>query len=329
MTDGAAPARTVLAVSGMTCAACVSRLERVLGRRAGVVSVSVSLPAERAEIAFDPALTGLADLIDAVEGAGIRAKPAGESGGGDVAAEVRQTLITLIVSACLSLPLLAAMLVHIPGWLQWLLATPVQFWAGARFYRGAWHALKGGGANMDVLVALGTSAAYGLGVWQVLSGAHPQFEAAALVITLVIAGKGLEARARRETNQAIDSLAALRPPLAVRLGEDGGEESVAIERIRPGDRVRVRPGERIPVDGTVVEGRAAVDESMVTGEAMPCERGPGDSVTGGTLALDGALTIRTGAVGAEAVLGRMIALIGHAQATKPRIQRLADRVSGL
>ncbi|MEI7609188.1 MAG: cation-translocating P-type ATPase [Rhodospirillaceae bacterium] len=330
MTDpAAAPARTVLAVSGMTCAACVSRLERVLGRWAGVVSVSVSLPAERAEIAFDPALTGLADLIDAVEGAGFGAKPAGESGGGDVAAEVRRTLITLIVSACLSLPLLAAMLIHIPGWLQWLLATPVQFWAGARFYRGAWHALKGGGANMDVLVALGTSAAYGLGVWQVLSGAHPQFEAAALVITLVIAGKGLEARARRETNQAIDSLAALRPPLAVRLGEDGGEESVAIERIRPGDRVRVRPGERIPVDGTVVEGRAAVDESVVTGEAMPCERGPGDSVTGGTLALDGALTIRTGAVGADAVLGRMIALIGHAQATKPRIQRLADRVSGL
>lgn len=324
----AATTTATLAISGMTCAACVARLERVLSRRPGVISASVSLPAERAELAYDPTLITVADLIDAVEGAGFGARPADEARPDEAAAEARRTLITLAVSAALSLPLLAGMLVHIPGWLQWALATPVQFWAGARFYRGAWHALRGGGANMDVLVALGTSAAYGLGVWQVLRGLHPQFEAAALVITLVIAGKWLEARARRATNRAIEALTALRPALALRLTAEGGEESVAIERIRLGDRVRVRPGERIPVDGVVLEGRAAVDEAMLTGEALPRERGPGDAVTGGTVNLDGMLTVEARAVGAEAVLGRMIALIGHAQATKPRIQRLADRVSG-
>ena len=322
------PGTATLAISGMTCAACVSRLERVLKRQPGVLSASVSLPAERAELAFDAGLTGIAELIEAVEGAGFGAKPASEARPDDAAGEARRTLITLAISAVLSLPLVAGMLIHVPGWLQWALATPVQFWAGARFYRGAWHALKGGGANMDVLVALGTSAAYGLGVWQVLSGRHAEFEAAALVITLVIAGKWLEARARRATNRAIEALTALRPALATRLTADGGEESVAIERIRRGDEVRVRPGERIPVDGTVTAGRGSVDESTVTGEALPRERGPGDAVTGGTVNLDGLLTVRTGAVGAEAVLGRMIALIGHAQATKPRIQKLADRVSG-
>ncbi|MEI6557751.1 MAG: cation-translocating P-type ATPase [Rhodospirillaceae bacterium] len=317
-----------LAVSGMTCAACVSRLERVLTRQPGVLSAAVSLPAERAELAFDSGQTSLVALIDAIEGAGFGARPASdrqpEAGGG----EARQTLITLTISAALSLPLLAGMLVHVPGWLQWALATPVQVWAGARFYRGAWHALRGGGANMDVLVALGTSAAYGLGVWQVLTGRHPEFEAAALVITLVIAGKWLEARARRATNRAIEALTLLRPALAVRIGADGSEERVAIEGIRTGDLVRVRPGERIAVDGVVVEGRASVDEAMVTGEALPRDRGPGDAVTGGTVNLDGLLTVRTGAVGAGAVLGRLIALIGHAQTTRPRIQRLADRVSG-
>ncbi len=328
-TDRDTPTTTaILSVSGMTCAACVGRLERVLSRQPGVLSAVVSLPAERAELSFDAGQTTVADLIGVIEGAGFGARAASDERPDEASGEARQTLITLAVSAMFSLPLLAAMLVHIPGWLQWALATPVQFWAGARFYRGAFHALKGGGANMDVLIALGTSAAYGLGVWQVLAGHHPEFEAAALVITLVIAGKWLEARARRATNRAIEALLALRPAVAVRLIAGGGEESVAIERIRHGDSVLVRPGERIPVDGTIVAGRAAVDEAMVTGEALPRERGPGDAVTGGTVNLDGMLTIETGAVGAEAVLGRMIALIGHAQATKPRIQRLADRVSG-
>ena len=327
-----------LAVTGMTCAACVARLERILTRRPGVISASVSLPREQAEVVFDPDRLGLAELVAAVESAGFGARPVpegGEDGAAAGADEAVRTVRLLAVSAALSLPLLlemAGMLVGmplgLPGWLLWALATPVQFWAGARFYRGAWFALAGGGANMDVLVALGTSAAYGLGVWQVLAGGHPQFEAAALVITLVMAGKWLEARAQRATGRAVDALLALRPETARRLADDGREEQVPVGRIAPGEVVVVRPGERIPVDGMVIEGRAAVMEAMVSGESMPRERGPGAAVIGGTHNLDGLLKVRTTAVGAEATLGRMIALVGHAQATKPRIQRLADRVSG-
>ncbi|MEI8394886.1 MAG: heavy metal translocating P-type ATPase, partial [Rhodospirillaceae bacterium] len=337
--DKGVRATATVSVSGMSCAACVGRLERVLGNRAGVLTATVSLPAERAEITFDPDRVGLTDLVAVIEGAGFGARPVSDQdddSGAEVAEETRHTLLVLGVSALLSLPLLAGMVamlagvpLHLPGWLQWALATPVQFWAGARFYRGAWYALRTGGANMDVLVALGTSAAYGLGVWQTLSGhGHPEFEAAALVITLVIAGKWLEARARRATGRAVEALLALRPATARRLTAEGGEEDVPVERIVKGDLVSVRPGERIPVDGVVIEGRAAVDEAMVTGESLPSERGPGDSVTGGTVNLDGLLKVRTIAVGADSVLGRMIALVGHARATKPKIQRLADQVSG-
>jgi Cu+-exporting ATPase len=339
--DSIAPtarAAASLAITGMTCAACVSRLERILTRQPGVASASVSLPAERAEVVFDPDRTDLPHLVAAVEGAGFGARPVADDAAAATGAgidEARRTAWVLAVSAAFSLPLLlemAGMLAGIPlglpGWLQWALATPVQFWAGARFYRGAWYALRTGDANMDVLVTLGTSAAYGLGVWQVLTGGHPQFEAAALVITLVMAGKWLEARARHETNHAVNALLALRPETARRLDADGREEQVPVGRVVSGDVVVVRPGERIPVDGLVVEGRAAVEEAMVSGEAMPQERGPGATVIGGTHNLDGLLKIRTGAVGADATLGRMIALVGHAQATKPHIQRLADRVSG-
>ena len=327
-----------LNITGMTCAACVSRLERVIARQPGVLAATVSLPAERAEVTFDPDRTGLQAVVSAIVDAGFGAVPAGTEGRGAADGdEVRRTLVTLLVSVALSVPLLAqmglmlaGMPIEVPGWVLWALATPVQFWAGARFYRGAWYALRDGGANMDVLVALGTSAAYGLSVWQVLTSvhAHLDFEAAALVITLVIAGKWLEARARRETNRAIEALQALRPETARLLRDDGGEDLVPVAQVGVGDVVVVRPGERIPVDGVVIEGRAAVNEAMVTGEAMPQDRGTGARVTGGTLNLDGLLRVRTGAIGAESTLGRMIALVGHAQATKPHIQHLADVVSG-
>ncbi|MBI1209689.1 MAG: heavy metal translocating P-type ATPase [Azospirillum sp.] len=333
-----------LAITGMTCAACVSRIEKVLLRRPGVVSATVSLPAERAEIAFDPDRTSLAELVEAVEDAGYGARPLDDGtdsqAGAAAAAELRATVITLAVAAVLTLPLVAGMVLmlvgspwRVPPWLQLALATPVQFWAGARFYRGAWGALKGGGANMDVLVALGTTAAYGLSLFLVVTGSHAShghlyFEAAALVITLVMAGKYLETRARRATNQAVEALIALRPETARVIAVDGGETVVGLEKLRRGDLVAVRPGERIPADGVVVEGRAAVDEAMVTGESLPQERGQGATVTGGTVNLDGFLKIQVAAIGAEAVLGRLIALVGHAQATKPRIQRLADTVAG-
>ncbi|HYD31835.1 MAG TPA: cation-translocating P-type ATPase [Azospirillaceae bacterium] len=333
--------QVALSVSGMTCAACVARIERVLSKRPGVIRASVNLTAERADITFDPDRIALPDLVEAIEGTGFGAVPlegAAAPAEERSADEARRTLITLAIAAVLTGPMvmdmflaLAASAVRVPGWVQLLLATPVQFWAGARFYKGAWHALRGGGANMDVLIALGTSAAYGFSAWQVFAGhhgGHTYFEAAALVITLVIAGKYLEARARRATNRAVEALVALRPETARVLREDGREEVIPAERVRKGFILLVRPGERIPADGVVREGRAAVDEAMVTGEAMPQERGPESHVTGGTVNLDGFLKVEATAVGAEAVLGRMIAMVGHAQATKPRIQRLADTVAG-
>jgi Cu+-exporting ATPase len=346
--DQVAPTETTstiarFVITGMTCAACVSRLERLLMRQPGVLSASISLTAERAELVFDSERIGVPDLITAVEAAGFGARPVAKTQTSEVqtsheesrTAEDGPVRPVLVISGLLCLPLLAEMIgmlagvpVGLPGWLQWGLATPIQFWAGARFYRGAWFALRTGGANMDVLVAVGTSAAYGLGVWRVLDGAPPQFEAAALVILLVIVGKGLEARARRATNRAVELLLASRPETARRRGRDGREETIPVGLIMPGDLAVVRAGERIPVDGVVVEGRASVNEAMVSGEPMPMERGPGAFVIGGTHNLDGCLTLRVRAVGDDAILGQMIALVGHAQATKPRIQRLADQVSG-
>jgi len=345
-------AEVAFAVSGMTCAACVSRLERVLGRRDGVQTALVSLPAERAEVVYDPRRIDSATLAQAIEHAGFGARLIDRDSGRPVAGsaeapdEAHATLVALRWSLLLTLPLVAQMGLSLgggtglPGWLQLLLATPVQFWLGGRFYRGAWNALKGGGANMDVLIALGTSAAYGLSLWLVLFGGgdhagaahsgppHLYFEASALIISFVLMGKLLEARARRATNQAVEALIALHPEIAHRLTADGAEETVPLAAVRPGDRLRVRPGESVPADGEIEDGRAAVDESMLTGEALPRERGPGDPVTGGTLNVDGLLTLRVLRVGAEATLGRLITLVGHAQASKPRIQRLADAIAG-
>jgi P-type Cu+ transporter len=336
----------VLAVEGMTCAACVARLEKVLRRRPGVAEATVSLTAERADIRFDPALIDEAALAQTVEAAGFQARPwvedePAEDEAARAAAETRRALLSLSVAAVLSAPLLADMFlmlagaeIRVPGWLQLILATPVQFWIGARFYLGAWASAKSGDANMDTLVTLGTSAAYFYSLWLVLSGAdhhggHLHFEASALVITFVVAGKWLESRARRAAGSAIDALKGLRPETARRLTADSGEEMIPLKRLRPGDVVRVLPGERLPADGVTVAGVAAVDESLLTGEARAREKGPGDRVTGGALNLDGRLDVRVEAVGADAALGKMIALVGRAQADKPPIQRLADKAAGV
>jgi P-type Cu+ transporter len=336
----------VLAVEGMTCAACVARLEKVLRRRPGVAEATVSLTAERADIRFDPTLIDEAALAQTVEAAGFQARPwvedePAEDEAARIAVETRRALLSLAVAAALSAPLLADMFlmlagaeVRVPGWLQLILATPVQFWIGARFYLGAWASAKSGDANMDTLVTLGTSAAYFYSVWLVLSGAdhhggHLHFEASALVITFVVAGKWLESRARRAAGSAVDALKGLRPETARRLTADGGEEVIALKRLRAGDMVRVLPGERLPADGVTVAGGAAVDESLLTGESRAREKGPGDRVTGGALNLDGRLDVRVEAVGADAALGKMIALVGRAQTDKPPIQRLADKAAGL
>lgn len=334
-----------LAVEGMTCAACSSRLEKALRRRDGVSAATVSLTAERADVRYDPTLIDEAGLTAAVEAAGFTARPIDDDDPGDDetahrAAESRRAAALLAASAVLTAPLVADMALmlagadlRVPGWLQLILATPVQFWIGARFYRGAWAAAKQRAAGMDALIVLGTSAAYFLSVWMVLTGrdhhgGHLHFEASALVITLVATGKWLETRARRAAGGAVGALRALRPETVRRLTGDGGEETVPLKRLRPGDVFRVLPGERLAADGEALAGRAALDESLLTGESTPRERGPGDAVTGGALNLDGRLDVRATAVGADAALGRMIALIGRAQATKPPIQRLADKASG-
>ena len=221
-----------------------------------------------------------------------------------------------------------------PAWAQWLLATPVQFVLGARFYRAGWKALRAGAGNMDLLVAIGTSAAYGLSVYLMAEHAahggapHLYFEASAAVIALVLLGKALETRAKRRTADAIRALNALRPDTA-RVLRDGAEVEVPVEQVRPGDVVFVRPGERIAVDGVVLDGRSHVDESLLTGESMPVVRGPGDRVTGGSINAEGALRVRTTAVGGESTLARVIRLVESAQAAKAPIQRTVDRVSAV
>jgi Cu+-exporting ATPase len=219
----------------------------------------------------------------------------------------------------------------LPGWWQFALATPVQFWLGGRFYRAGWKALKNFTGNMDLLVALGTSAAYGLSIYQLLRHGehgmpHLYFEASAVVITLVLLGKWLEARAKRQTTEAIRALNALRPDVArVRRGND--EVEVPLAQVQVGDVAVVRPGERIPVDGLVLEGASEVDESLITGESLPVAKHEGDKVTGGSVNAQGLLVVRTTAIGAETTLARIVRLVESAQAGKAPIQRLVDKVS--
>ncbi|HEX4944041.1 MAG TPA: copper-translocating P-type ATPase, partial [Usitatibacteraceae bacterium] len=234
-------------------------------------------------------------------------------------------------TAPLVVPMVAALFgAHwmLPVWLQWLLATPVQFVVGARFYRAAWKALVARAGNMDLLVAIGTSAAYGLSVYLALAekGAHLYFEASAVVITLVRTGKWLEERAKRQTTAAIRALSALRPETA-RLLENGAERVVPVARVRVGDHVVVLPGERVPVDAEVTEGSGDVDESLVTGESLPVAKSPGSRITGGSVNAEGRLVARTVAIGAESTLARIIRAVESAQAAKAPIQRLVDRVS--
>lgn len=335
------PARTLkLSVQGMTCASCVARAEKALEKVEGVSEVEVSLASETARI-----LTRLdADpdaLISALGRAGfdgvLLTEHARESVERDHEARLRWQRFALGCSILLSLPLVAPMLfapfgIHwmLPAGLQLLLATPVQFIFGARFYRAAWPALKAGSGNMDLLVALGTSAAFGLSLWLMLSG-HPEhlyFEAAAVVITLVQLGKWLETRAKRQTTAAIRALQALRPDVA-RVRREAGDVEIPIGSLRVDDLVIVRPGERIPADGMISEGESLIDESLITGESLPVARAPGMIVIGGAVNGEGLLLIRTTAVGAQTALARIIELVDNAQARKAPIQHLVDRVAAV
>ena len=331
-----------LPIDGMTCASCVARVERALQKVPGVVSAEVNLATEKAEVTLAGAGGDAAALIAAVENAGYSTRGAVVSG--TQAVEPAEPTVAswwpIALSAMLSLPLVIPMVGALfgadwalPGWLQLALATPVQFWLGARFYRSAWSAVKAGAGNMDLLVALGTSAGYGLSVYLWLAHAehgmpHLYFEASAVVITLVLLGKWLEARAKRQTTAAIRALNALRPE-TTRVRRDGQDQELPIGQVRRDDVVVVRPGERMPVDGLVLEGASQVDESLITGESLPVAKHPGDKVTGGSVNAEGLLLVRTTAMGAESTLARIVRLVESAQARKAPIQRLVDRVSAV
>ncbi|CAO3434265.1 heavy metal translocating P-type ATPase [Azospirillum doebereinerae] len=333
-----------LSVTGMTCASCAGRVEKALGRVPGVESAAVNLATERAHVVAFAGSVDATALAEAVERAGFGAAPveAGDATSDSDARAERDTRDRnhVLIAAALSLPLLAGMAGDLagldwmpPGWAQLILASVVQFWLGARFYRAGWNALRAGAGNMDLLVALGTSAAWGLSLHLMLT-AHPghtphlYFEASAVLITFVLFGKWLEARAKGRTAAAIRALMDLRPATA-RLRRDGVETDVPVERVRVGDVVVVRPGERIPVDGRIVEGAGSVDESMLTGESLPVDKEPGARVTGGSIGVDGLLAVETTAVGTETTLARIVRLVEGAQASKAPIQRLVDRVSAV
>ncbi len=335
-----APAATELVeleLEGMTCAACASRIERTLNRLEGV-EASVNFATETAQVAVRPGAVTVDALIEAVRRAGYEARPheAGIVAGheADLRAAFRQFLIAAVFTA----PFLADMAWMfagaghhlLPGWLQLLLATPVQFYSGARFYRGAWHALRGGAANMDVLVALGTTMAYLFSAAVTLLGLeqHVYFEAAAVVITLVILGKWLEARAKARTSAALRSLARLQPQVAWLDGPDGPRE-VPVEQVRRGDVYLVRPGDSVPVDGEVLDGASSIDESMLTGESLPVAKTAGAKVFAATVNGAGLLRCRATGVGRETVLAGIVRLVALAQGSKAPVQALADRVSAV
>jgi Cu+-exporting ATPase len=322
--DQSAPAPLIknfdLAIAGMTCASCVARVEKVLGRVPGVHQVSVNLATETAHIEAD-ATTGLPALIESVGRAGYKAAERRAT----APVENHRELIELGIAVALSLPLLLSMLFPVPGWMALLLATPVQFWLGARFYAAGFNALRAATGNMDLLVALGTSAAYFLSLADFVRGTGPlYFEASAVVITLVRLGKFLEKRAKREAVKAISGLGGLRPALAHRAGAD-----IPLPLIQIGDVIDVRAGERVPVDGVILSGAGFLDESHITGESLPVLREPGATILAGALNLQSLLQIRATAAPGETFLDRMARLIDTAQSSKPEIQRLADRISAV
>jgi Cu+-exporting ATPase len=330
-----------LSVGGMTCASCVARVERALQQVPGVRTASVNLATESARVVVDAVDDAAIDvrLRRAVRSAGYEPRSA-EAAQAAADASPWEGFWPVAAGLALSAPLLAPMLlqpfgVHamLPPWWQLLLAAPVQFWLGARFYRAGWHAARALTGNMDLLVALGTSAAFGLSLWLWWRAApgempHLYFEASAVVISLVLLGKWLEARAKRQATSAIRALQQLRPEVAHLVGPRQ-ETDVPLAEVLKGDRLAVRPGERVPADARVLEGRSEVDESMLTGEPLPVAKGPGDGLTGGSVNGAGRLVVEVRAVGAESVLARIIRLVEDAQAAKAPIQRLVDKVAAV
>jgi len=337
-----------LPITGMTCASCVRRVERALGKVPGVGAVAVNLATERATVDFYPGAATVAELRAAVERAGYGLAQAADDAdsGTDHAAEERAREIANLrlkfgVSLAVGALLMAAMFVPLPFDhsrlfpLLFLLATPVQFWAGWQFYRGAWAAGRHGSTNMNTLVAVGTTAAYGYSVFVTFFPtlvarlglqAAVYYESAVIIVALILLGRYLEARAKGQTSAAITKLLGLAPKTA-RVIRDGQEFDLPLEQVIAGDLLRVRPGDRVPTDGVVTEGRSAVDESMLTGESIPVEKTPGAQVIGATINKTGAFTFRATKVGKDTALTQIVRLVEEAQGSKAPIQRLADVIS--
>ena len=332
--------RTIL-VEGMTCAACSSRVEKVLNRLEGVAKASVNLSTNKAIVEFPAGSMEDEILIKTIEKAGYKAEMEIER---DVdrekelrEKEIKSLKTSFIISAILSIPLFSAMFFHMAGmeniltngYFQLLLATPVQFIIGYRFYKGAYNSLRGGGANMDVLVSMGTSAAYFYSVYNLFAGIEEYyFEASAVIITLILLGKTFEAVAKGKTSEAIKELMGLRPKTA-RVVKDGIEMDIPIDEVEIGDIIVVRPGERIPVDGTIIEGDSSIDESMITGESIPIDKTIGDEVIGATINKFGSFKFEAKKIGKDTVLSQIIKLVEDAQGSKAPVQRLADEISGI
>ncbi|WP_285275492.1 heavy metal translocating P-type ATPase [Halopseudomonas bauzanensis] len=332
-----------LAIADMTCASCVRRVETALQKVPGVLDVQVNLASEQARVTMTE---GTADeqLLIALEQAGYAGQWLDQQTGSDnerQAGKLQRERRHLIIAALLSTPLALGMFpelfgrpdLMLPPLVQLVLASIVQFGFGARFYRGAWHAVRNRTGNMDLLVAIGTSAGWALSTWHVFTTPAGQmpvlyYEASAVIISFILLGKYLESRAKGQTLEAIRALTALRPDTARRRSADG-DQLVPLEQVRVGDLLVVQPGERIPVDGDVREGGSHVDESMLTGESLPVSRQPGDPVSGGSMNQDGLLVIETTAVGHDTLLSQIVRLVESAQASKAPIQRLVDRVSSV
>jgi P-type Cu+ transporter len=341
-------ATTELAITGMTCANCVSTVEKGLRKLDGVTDVNVNLATEKATITYIPGQVTRQDLVERVKLIGYGVVEAESDETLEDAerlarqAEIDRQRRRLWIGILFSLPLfllsmgrdfgLIGMWSHAPwvNFLFWALATPVQFGVGWQYYTGGFKALRNGSANMDVLVALGSSVAYfySIVVTVGLAPGHVYFETAAAIITLIVLGKLLEARAKGRTSEAIKKLMGLRPKTA-RVVREGAELDVPLEQVMVGDVVIVRPGEKIPVDGTIVDGFSAVDESMITGESLPVDKAPGDQVIGATINKQGLLRFEATAVGRETALAQIIRLVEDAQASKAPIQRLADKVAAV
>ena len=334
--------RTIdLALEGMTCAACSARIERVLNRMPGVTA-TVNLAAEKARVRYAPGAVTADALLAAVRKAGYGARPivdeSREQNRLRQRAAYRRELKLLYVSTALTLPFFVQMIAMVsgmphmlmPGWLQWLLATPVQFWVGKRFYIGAWHALRGGGANMDVLIALGTTIAYLYSAVVVALGLTLDlyFEASTMIVTIILFGKILESKARARTTAAIEELIRLQPDTA-HIERAGAVVDVPVAQVAVGDVFIVRPGDRVPIDGVVLEGSTHIDESMLTGESLPVTKRPGMRVFAATTNAHGMLRCRATGVGAATALAGIIRLVEDAQGSKAPIQRVADVVSGV